>query len=409
MLAAAMPLSGLEQFRAAMETDPALQERLNRPHDPASFIALVLASARDRGIALEAEQVAAPLRRGREVPSADSGARLPPCGWLPVRTRWHGRELYVDWAYVGPNPLREPFFEQSVINCLNTPFNLLFRYTTPIEALADAPRQRPHVLPTGFIFHMSRCGSTLVSRMLAASPQHIVVSEADPIDVVVQARRIRPDLTEDEQAAALRAMVGAFGQVRSGKERHLFVKLDSWHALALPLFRRAFPTTPWIFVYWEPVEILVSQLRKRGMHMIPELLGNIFDHDRSDAAQSPEIYCAHVLRQIGESVLQSYAQGFSHLVNYAQLPAAVWTDVLPHFGVSCSAADRAAMADVAQFNAKRPELRFANDAATKRQAATPAVLRAAKQLDGLHARLEALRLGLTAFSPGRVMGEGHDH
>ena len=41
---------------------------------------------------------------------------------------------------------------------------------------------------------MSRCGSTLVSQMLAALPQNIVISEAAPIDAVVQLNRAQPDL-----------------------------------------------------------------------------------------------------------------------------------------------------------------------------------------------------------------------
>jgi hypothetical protein len=380
----------LEQFREVMEADTALQQRLGQPDDPASFIARVVAGARDHGIDLDACDVAAALENGGQLPaaSAGDGPRPPPGGWLPVRSRWRGRALWLDWAYVGPAPLREPFFEHSAARWLAKPFNRLFRYATPVDALADA--QHPHLTPTGFIFHMSRCGSTLVSQMLAASPRHIVISEAGSIDAVVQARRTRPELTEQEQVATLRAVVGALGRLRSGEEQHVFVKLDSWHAMALPLFRRAFPGTPWIFLYREPVEILVSQFRKRGMHMIPGLLGDVFDQTPSEA--SPETYCRLVLARIGDSVLQNYAPGEGLLVNHAGLPDAVLTDVLPHFGVRCSASDRAAMAEVARRDAKSPHLPFAGDSLAKRAAATPAILGAADQLSGLHARLEALRL-----------------
>lgn len=386
---------GLEHFRAVMEADPALQEKLDRPDDPASFIALVMACAREYGITLAAEQIAAALLRARAAPattSSDASPRLPPVGWLPIRARWRDRELEVDWAYIGPRPLRKPFFEQNVAHCLHKPFNRLFHYATPIGALADVQRQRPYLTPDGFIFHMSRCGSTLVSQMLAASPRHIVISEAEPIDTVVQARHARPDLTEEEQVAMLRWVIAALGQVRSGDERHLFVKLDSWHALALPLFRRAFPDTPWIFVYRDPVEILVSQLRKRGMHMVPGLIGDLFGLPSSGATPAPETYCAQVLSGIGESILRHQAAGRGLLVNYRQLPAAVWSEVLPHFGSPCCDDDRAAMADVARYDAKRPDLAFTDDSLAKRRAATPAILSAANRLSGLHARLEALRL-----------------
>ena len=40
--------------------------------------------------------------------------------------------------------------------------------------------------PSGFIFHMSRCGSTVISQMLAALAEHVVVSEAGPIDALAR-------------------------------------------------------------------------------------------------------------------------------------------------------------------------------------------------------------------------------
>jgi hypothetical protein len=381
----------LELFRELMEADAALQENLSQPDDPASFIARAVSRARDHGLDLDACDIALALEDGRRLPatSAGGGARPAPAGWLPIRTQWRERELWVEWAYVGSAPFREPFFEHRLVRWLGKPFNRLFRYATPIEALADS---RPHLAPTGFIFHMSRCGSTLVSQMLAASARHIVISEAEPIDAVVQARRARPDLTEEQHVAALRAMVGALGEVRTGDEQHFFVKLDSWHALALPLFRRAFPDTPWIFLYREPVEILVSQQQSRGIHMVPGSLRDLFDQEPSETGWNPEAYCARVLARIGESVLRNYTPGKGLLVNYASLPEAVWTDVLPHFGVPCSAIDRAAMAEAARYDAKHPERPFASDVAAKRKAATPAILCAAERLGGLHARLEALRL-----------------
>jgi hypothetical protein len=392
------PTRPFEQFRAVMEVDPSLQEKLNQPDDPALFIALVVSSAHDHGLCLDAEQVAATIRANQPVSAAGSndegGAPLPPKGWLPVRTQWRDREFHLDWSYVGPQRLREPFFEETVLRCLSKPFNRLFRYSTPIGALAGWLREHPGLPPTGFIFHMSRCGSTLVSQMLAAIPGNVVVSEASPIDAVVQARRTRPDLGDEQHAAWLRWMIGALGQPRCGEERHFFVKLDSWHALALPLFRRAFATVPWIFLYRDPVEVLTSQLRRRGMHMVPGLIGqDVFGFAPSQAAQAPETYCAQVLARICDGALREYAPGAALLVNYRQLPAVLWSDVLPHFGVPCSARDRAAMADAARYDAKSPQLPFINDSAAKQELATDKVRSAARQLGRRHARLEALRLG----------------
>jgi hypothetical protein len=233
-----------------------------------------------------------------------------------------------------------------------------------------------------------------VSQMLAALPRNVVVSEANPIDAVVQARCTRPDLGDEQHAAWLRWMIGALGQPRCGEERHFFVKPDSWHALALPLFRRAFPAVPWIFLYRDPVEVLVSQLRRRGMHMVPGLIDRqVFGFAASQITLAPQTYCAQVLERICDGVLREYAPGAALLVNYQELPAALWTDVLPHFAVPCSESDRLAMVEAARYDAKRPELPFTKDTVAKQDAATDEIRSAAQKLGGHFARLEALRLG----------------
>ena len=197
----------------------------------------------------------------------------PPDGWLPTRVAPHGGALYVHWAYFGARRLRQPFFESEVYRGALQPPNRLFRYVTAIEKLAAWLDRHPHLQPSGFIFHMSRCGSTLVSQMLAALASNLVVSEASPIDTVVQASHGWPDLDEARHAAWLTSIVGAFGQQRGGDERRYFVKLDCWHTLALPLFRRAFPAVPWVFLYRDPVEVLASQVSQPGTQMLPRGTG----------------------------------------------------------------------------------------------------------------------------------------
>jgi hypothetical protein len=151
---------------------------------------------------------------------------------------------------------------------------------------------------------------------------------------------------------------------------------------------------PWIFLYRDPVEVLASQLRRRGMHMVPGLIGqDIFGLNGSESSLAPEAYCAEVLARICDGALREYAPRTALLVNYRQLPAALWTEVLPHFGVPYSNADRAAMADAAHYDAKSPHQPFVNDSAVKQELATDKIRSAAQRLAGHHARLEALRLG----------------
>jgi hypothetical protein len=387
----------LERFRAFVLENVALHEELRQANHLHAFAGLVVKIGWRHGFAFTAQDVAQAMQarhvqalggtrvRARETP-------LPPSGWLPARAFWQDAELYLGWSYFGNRRLTEPFFEDSLRRSLETPFNLLFQYTTPIARLADWLAMHPGLTPRGFIFHMSRCGSTLVTQMLAALAQNLVVSEAPPLDVVVQAHARRPDLSEQQQALWLASMTGALGQPRCG-EQALFIKLDCWHTRALPLFRRAFPSVPWVFLYRDPVEVLVSQLEAPGVHTVPDLGGSaILGTETPFEPHRREDYCARILARICEPVLAQAGKEGGLLINYRDLPAATWTAILPHFGVPVSPRARAAMAKAARFDAKTPGIRFTPDADDKQASATPALRAAAQEhLSDLYARLETLR------------------
>src|SRR6266542_3419017 len=85
---------------------------------------------------------------------------------------------------------------------------------------------QPGLSPSGFIFHMSRCGSTLISQMLAALPQNIVISEAGPIDSLLRTNFHDPSFADDRRPIWFAWVVSALGQRRSGQEQHFFIKFN---------------------------------------------------------------------------------------------------------------------------------------------------------------------------------------
>jgi hypothetical protein len=302
---------------------------------------------------------------------------------LPVRVRPREGGAVVDWVHFDGRRLTEPSYEDSVARAGG------YRLGNTVSTrLQDLPRAAPHGLsPTGFVFHMSRCGSTLAAQMLAASPSNIVVAEAPPIDALVR--------LEDETAdrvALLRAMVAALGQVRNEGETRYFVKLDSWHTRALPLFRQAFPTTPWVFLYRDPAAVMVSHARRTGMQMVSSLVAPRFYGLDPTGRTWGEGYVAQVLGAICEGALEAYSSGGGLLVNYDELPEAVWTRILSHFGVVPSAAEREEMAAAAAFDAKSPGSRFTPDVEAKRRATTATIAaEVGRHLAEVYRRLEATR------------------
>ena len=314
--------------------------------------------------------------------------------WIPTRFFRQHHQWLVEWCYLERRRFTEPFFESTVQQCMYLPFNLLFRRRTPVEALLDWQAQQPGQPPTGFIFHMSRCGSTLVAQMLAALPQNIVLSEASPIDEVLSAKGDVPGVTETQRIAWLRAIVSALGQRRYPAERHLFIKFDCWHTAHVPLLRAAFPETPWIFLYRDPLEVMVSQMKCRGSYLATMVDSTRYGIEWRDAVQMPpEEYNARVLATVLDAAIDHRTVAGGLLVDYRQLPAAVTTSIAAHFGVSWSAADIERMQRVAQFDAKTPSLYFTKDAPEKQRAVTESIAANTQRwLTPLYERLESLRL-----------------
>jgi len=314
-------------------------------------------------------------------------------GWVPARFFWREGKPIVDWCYLGAQRFEAAFFEQTIGKSMNRPFNLLFRHQTPIEVLEQLQQTRPGIDPTGFIFHMSRCGSTLVSQMLKAVPTNVVVSEARPIDATLRAQFTVTETTDDQRITWLRWMVSALGQRRLGGEKHFFVKFDAWNTLDLPLIRQAFPDVPWIFLYRDPVEVLVSHFSNRGAHMIPGVLApTLFGMDVQSAfSMRPEDYCAKVLASICAAALQHHEDG-GRLISYRELPEVVPQSLLKFFSLRCTDDEVASVRAAAKPDAKNSSAPFQSDSQKKRDKASDAIRDAAdKWLYPIYEDLEAAR------------------
>ena len=324
-------------------------------------------------------------------------------GWYPVAVSGDPPGLW--WRHLGERPFSEPFFSDTL------------RRQPPAERLRrfsdwPAPEAMPDTLaPSAFVFHVSRCGSTLLTQMLATLASCVALSEPPVLDDFLRRRHVGiPDRASDAgDIMRLRTLVHALGQRRDARQRYLVIKLDSWHLRDLPLFRAAFPHTPMLFLYREPLQVLASHRRQRGPQMLPGLidadwLGITFrnaDRDRDgvafadDASLAPadlDRYCLHVLRALMETALAANEGGQPLiLLNYQQLPQLPDGPLLARLGVHCGRTERLNMRRRAAFHAKHGAP-FTGDAATaeRRGAAPEAAL--LDRLARAYALLEQSRL-----------------
>jgi hypothetical protein len=313
-------------------------------------------------------------------------------GWIPVRIAWRASAPQVEWMLLGRERLLDPFFHETLQRQMAKPFHQLFRRETGLEEMEAWTEAEPGAPLKGIVYHMSRCGSTLIGQQLAAVEKNIVASEPAPIDDVLQLPLKHPGLSRAEQVRWLRAMAGALGQRRNGEDA-LYLKADCWHIHHLDLMREAFPDTPWIFLYRDPVEVMVSQTRIPASWTVPAIVHpRRLSMEMSDwDPREMDVYRARALAKICQAGLRAVQQtGGGQLVNYNELPEAMYTRLLTHFGL-CDE-DLPAMQKAALQDAKSPRARFTKDA-TQKQAAATERLRAvvAEHLLPVYMQLEAER------------------
>jgi len=181
-------VTGLDRFRALLLADEALRMELARCDRADRFVEAALAIAGRYDIALapgDLDPFVNPDPLGLNRPDGVTVASpdWPSPNYLPIRA---DERIGVEWAHFAGAPLAQPFYTESARRALARPLNQLIRFRTAPDDFVGNARPKESLPPDGFIFHMSRCGSTLVSQMLAALPGTILVSEAAPLDTIVQ-------------------------------------------------------------------------------------------------------------------------------------------------------------------------------------------------------------------------------
>ncbi|MDQ3591351.1 MAG: hypothetical protein M3386_00385 [Actinomycetota bacterium] len=272
--------------------------------------------------------------------------------WTPIRVATDGGAPCVAWCWTDGVRFDDPFFAQTIERCLRDPFRLLFQRQTPLDQLEAHAEARP---PTGLVYHLSRSGSTLVSRMLEFLPDAWVLSEPGPVDSV-----LTYPAPLAERARWLHAIVSALGpDTATGP---YVLKLDAWAVLDFDVFEQAFPDVPWVFCYRHPGDVLVSQSLQGSYHMIPGALPawRLGEPLALPAQPSLDEYGAAMLGRLLDRALRA-AKDSSHglLVHNEQLPGAVLDRIAPHFGIRIPASQVDAILEVTKWNAKNPVLPYA--------------------------------------------------
>ena len=287
----------------------------------------------------------------------------------------------VIWGDMGTHPFREWQYMYS-IQQLAQSGEMGAVFTTPFDILLHDEVAAEGIAPSGFIFHISRCGSTLLAKALARSDHHVVINQGAPLQ-----RGFWATITGDwagttdptpENLRLFRNLVLAMTRKRTPDQTRSFVKFISWNSLYMNFAMQAFPTVPSLFLYRDPVEVIASVLRETTAALWAKKrpqAGFLVDGDwQKTAAMTDTDYLTRCFAHYFKVALHADPARLSHL-NYTNISAETFPDILDRgLDFRPTAADLDLMAEQFQYHSKddSDKKAFKADGAEKRAEMPPA-------------------------------------
>lgn len=286
--------------------------------------------------------------------------------WLPYR--YHIKTRSVSWCIPIGRAL-EPFQDQTITRYRGQLVNQLLVPKTSLSSLLEARLDISALSPAGFIFHLSRCGSTLLSGSMMELASTSVLSESPALTECLLDRGLSPEEKRKLLTLLMQLQAQAVAPFVPGDVQHLVIKWNAWDILQWPLIRSLFPQVPAIFLIRNPIEILASHQKSAGRHMAGDSSMAVFD--KSFALADGENILAmrtRVLQKLLAEMKRWCQQPGVQLVDYRQLSEKTIVDVMEIFSLLPTASERDAISKRMGFNAKELSQSFSPDSHQKQQA-----------------------------------------
>ncbi|HEY1202875.1 MAG TPA: hypothetical protein VGE79_17950 [Niastella sp.] len=275
--------------------------------------------------------------------------------WIPYKLSFVDEQPRCEWLYTNDKEFTEPFFDETISKCRSANFHS-FRSVSGIEVLPQWSAGIERVQPSAFIFHVSRCGSTLASQLLAQDRTNIVLSEVPFFDSILRAGNNIP-------YQVLKDALAFYSPVKNYRER-LFIKTDSWHIFFYKQIRELYPQTPFILLYRRPDEVVRSQQKRRGMHAIPGVIEPaLFGFENDVRVMNQDVYLGEVLDKYFQAFLQVLEKDtLATPINYNEGPVAMVEKIAQITNTPISDEAMEKIKSRAMYHAKYPEQVFSEEA-----------------------------------------------
>lgn len=284
--------------------------------------------------------------------------------WLPYRYDAAARSVY--WC-LPDGHATEPFQVETISRYRST--ILLNTIIQPQTSLALLPYQANAVVkvqPAGFIFHLSRCGSTLIIGCLSELDSTCVLSESPVLTGVL----LDKTLDEATRQQYLRCLIDL--QAGVFRDRHnIVIKWNAWDIFQWNLIRAIYPQVPCIFLVRNPLEIIASHQRDAGWHMSGDPALGCVNQAFIINSELPFSFLDFRIRVLSALLTEMQTigndQGIRRL-DYSQIDLKKLMDICADFDIPLNDSEAGRIKTRMAFNSKLPALRFHSDSAEKRNA-----------------------------------------
>ncbi len=283
--------------------------------------------------------------------------------WVPEKILIDDRELIFKCLCCSDLPFTEPFFDDTLRKFRTLDLNRKqYKCFVGAEMINEWAGNIDFVPPTAFIFHVSRCGSTLVSQSLGLNNEFISLSEVPVLDQILRLTVSNDEEVKGKAEQLFKSLVKIYGAQRTGVENKLFIKTDCWHLMFYKQLRSLYPTTPFIIMYRQPAAVIESNKRSKGIQCIhsyvpPEIYGMEGKLKSDDLV--PDNYFKIALEQFFRAIIEIAAnENQVLLLNYNEGIPALMSKIAGYTGLSFSGEFESKILKRSAYHAKNPDEEF---------------------------------------------------
>jgi hypothetical protein len=303
--------------------------------------------------------------------------------WLPINFSFGSTSVSVKWLDFGHTEISDPFFNQTVKK-LKSASPAAIERLTDLGVLLDCARALPFARPSGLIFHVSRCGSTLIGNALRTAERLVLLSEARPIGVLFRPSVFRdspfPEEGWDEaRKMFLDAVATIYSHRASEPYSRLIIKCHAINLMSIRMIRASWPETPSLIVIRDPLEVIVSNFAKPARWLQwkddQTTARRVFGWPDDDGEElSAEDYSARGLGSFFDSAIRAVDDNCK-IIDYSNIDSTNLQKIAAFFNINIAESTSARFQHVLTAYSKDPDglRQFEDDQDRKQRQATEAI------------------------------------